>query len=354
MPYFWHFVNHPCIFLGQTAHIRLCWPNMKKTLTGLQPTNFLHLGNYIGAIQPALGLQDKTQLMMMIVDYHAITVPQVASDLRKNVLFAAATYLACGIDPAKTTMFQQSRISEHTELAWILNCVAKMGEMERMTQYKDKALGKGESVSVGLFTYPILMAADILLYNTELVPVGDDQKQHVELARDLAMRFNKTYGETFVIPEPVIRQEGARIMGLDDATKKMSKSSTSPKSYISLMDEDDVIRKKIMSAVTDSGTAIATDRNRPAVTNLLTILSVVLGKPVEKLELEYVGKGYGEFKKDLAEALVAYVAPIRTNIKTYLENPDEIRKVLDDGAKRAKEAASHKMKKVRERVGVNV
>lgn len=327
---------------------------MKKALTAIQPSGFLHLGNYIGAIEPAVRLQDETQLTMFIVDYHAITVPQKPEDLRRNILFAAATYLAAGIDPTKTTMFQQSRVPAHTELAWVLGCVARMGEMERMTQYKDKsAKGESGSASVGLFTYPILMAADILLYGTEIVPVGEDQKQHVELARDLAERFNKTFGETFVIPEPRIRAEGARIMGLDDATKKMSKSATSAKSYISLTDEPDVIRKKIMSAVTDSGTEIRTDRNRPAITNLLNIYSVVTGRPIEAIELAYVGKGYGDFKKDLAEAVVEYLAPMQAKISIFLNDKAELKRILDDGAERANKAADFKIRQVRQRIGVN-
>ncbi len=326
---------------------------MKKALTAIQPSGFLHLGNYVGAIEPAVRLQGETDLTMFIVDYHAITVPQKPAELRRNILFAAATYLACGIDPEKTMIFQQSRVPAHTELAWILNCTAKMGEVERMTQFKDKT-AKGESPSVGLFDYPVLMAADILLYNTDLVPVGEDQKQHVELARDLAIRFNRDFGETFTVPQPVIRAEGARIMGLDDATKKMSKSATSPKNYISLTDEPDVIRKKIMGAVTDSGTEIRTDRNRPAVTNLLSLLSVVTGRPVESLELSYLGKGYGEFKKDLAEAVVEYLAPIQAKLSLLIADEAGLKRILDDGAKRANDRAEFKMRIVRQKIGVNV
>lgn len=327
---------------------------MKKSLTAIQPSGVLHLGNLIGAIEPAVQLQETSELTMFIVDYHAITVPQKPIELRKNILFATATYLGCGIDPKKTTMFQQSRISEHTELAWILNCIAKTGELERMTQYKDKAIGKGESVSVGLFDYPVLMAADILLYDTEVVPVGEDQKQHVELARDLAERFNKQFGETFVIPEPKIRAEGARIMGLDDATKKMSKSATSVKSYISLMDDSDVVRKKIMSAVTDSGTEIRTDRNRPAITNLLTIFSIVTNRSVESIEHSYAGKGYGDFKKDLAEAVVLYLDPIRAKIQMYLGDETELKRILNDGAERAKKQAQFKMHRIRQKLGITL
>ena len=355
---------------------------MKKCITGLQPTNFLHIGNYIGAVEPAVALQDENDLSIFIADYHAITMAQEPKNLRKGILFAAATYLACGIDPVKTMVFQQSRVPAHTELAWILQCTARMGEMERMTQFKDKSakarggipqeyttphstddhetlsvrseLSELRSPSVGLFTYPILMAADILMYDTEVVPVGDDQKQHVELARDLAIRFNRDFGETFVVPEPKIREEGARIMGLDDATKKMSKSATSPKNYISLTDEPDVIRKKIMGAVTDSGTEIRTDRNRPAVTNLLSIYSVVTGKPIETIELQYVGKGYGEFKKDLAEAVVTYLAPIQAKLSLLIADETELKRILDDGAKRANDRAEYKMRIVRQKIGVRV
>lgn len=327
---------------------------MKKALTGIQPSGFLHLGNYIGAVEPAVALQAENDLSIFIADYHAITVPQDPKDLRKGILFTAAAYLASGIDPIKTMVFQQSRVPAHTELAWILQCVARMGETERMIQYKEKARDRGESVSVGLFTYPVLQAADILLYDTRVIPIGEDQKQHVELARDLAERFNKTFGETFIIPEPQIRADGARIMGLDDATKKMSKSATSPKNYISLTDEPDVIRKKIMTAVTDSGTEIRTDRNRPAITNLLTIFSVVTGRPIEALELAYLGKGYGEFKKDLAEALVEYLAPIQAKISILLADETELKRILDDGAKRANDRAEFKMRIVRQKIGVNV
>lgn len=327
---------------------------MKRIITGLQPTNFLHIGNYFGAIEPAVALQESGNLRMFIVDYHAITVPQDPAALRKNILFAAATYLACGIDPKRTVMFQQSRVPAHTELAWILQCVCKMGEAERMTQYKDKALGKGESVSVGLFTYPILMAADILLYDTDVVPVGDDQKQHVELARDLAIRFNRDYGDTFVVPEPQIRKEGARIMGLDDPTKKMSKSASSPKNYLSLLDDEATLRKKIMSAVTDTSAEIRTDRNRPGITNLLTLFSLVTGRTIEKIETEYVGKGYGDFKRDLADAVVAYILPIQERIHANLKDEPSLLAVLSDGAARANELAEKKIAIVRKRLGVNL
>lgn len=325
---------------------------MKRVLTGLQPSGLLHIGNYFGAVEPMVRLQGESEMFMFIPDYHAITVPQKPEELRKNILFATAVYLAAGIDPKKTILFQQSAVSQHTELGWVLNCVAKMGELERMTQYKDKATGKGENVSVGLFDYPILMAADILLYDTQQVPVGADQKQHVELARDLAMRFNKTFGDTFVIPEPLIRKEGARIMGLDSTEKKMSKSAASPKNYISLMDDAETVEKKIRSAVTDSGTEVKYSGSHPALSNLLTIFSLVTGQPIKDIEKAYAGKGYGAFKLDLAVAVNAWLAPLQAKIKQHLANEAGLIKILDAGAAKAREIAEKKMKAVRARIGV--
>lgn len=327
---------------------------MLRALTALQPSGLLHIGNYFGAIEPAIAMQDEFDLVMFIVDYHAITVPQDPKELRKNILFATATYLAAGLNPEKTLLFQQSRVSQHTELGWVLQCIARMGEVERMTQYKDKALGKGESVSVGLFTYPILMAADILLYGTNVVPVGHDQKQHVELARDLAMRFNRDYGDTFIVPEPCIRKEGARIMGLDDPTKKMSKSSPAPKSYISLLDDAETIQKKIKSAVTDSGSEVKAGADRPALTNLLTIFSLVAKRSIKDIEADYEGKGYGAFKADLADAIIAYLEPLQTRIQAGLENEHLLIEILDRGAERAQARAEETMKKVRANIGVTL
>lgn len=300
--------------------------------------------------------------MLFIVDYHAITVPQDPETLRRNILFATATYLAAGIDPEKTMLFQQSRVSEHTELAWILNCIVHIGELERMTQYKEKAsrgsraskASRNDSVSVGLFDYPVLMAADILLYDTNVVPVGDDQKQHVELARDLAERFNKTFGETFVVPQPQIRKEGGRIMGLDDPTKKMSKSAPSEKNYISLMDDEAAVLKKIKSAVTDSGSTISYEQSRPGLANLLTIYSLVTEKTIDQIVSEYEGKGYGDFKIDLAGAVSVYLAPLQEKIRGYIEDETKLLKILDNGAARAKALAGKKMGLVREKVGVKL
>ncbi|MBU1705532.1 tryptophan--tRNA ligase [Patescibacteria group bacterium] len=327
---------------------------MKKALTALQPSGLLHLGNYFGAIEPAVQLQKDHDLIMFAVDYHAITVPQDPKELRQNILFAAATYLAAGIDPNRTLLFQQSLVPQHTELAWVLNCIVKIGELERMTQYKDKAKGKGESVSVGLFDYPVLMAADILLYDTQVVPVGEDQKQHVELARDLAQRFNKQFGETFVVPTPVIRKHGARLMGLDDPSKKMSKSAASPKNYISLMDDVKTVEKKIKSAVTDSGSEIKAGKDRPALTNLLTIFSLVANKPVADIEQEYQGRGYADFKNDLANAINQFLKPLQEQIQKNLANEKQLIKTLESGAKKAELLAEQKMQVVRKKLGVSL
>lgn len=325
-----------------------------RALTALQPTNILHIGNLFGALQPMVEAQKEHETFLFVVDYHAITVPQDPAKLRQSILFATACYLAAGMDPKKTTIFQQSMVSEHTELAWILNCVAHMGELERMTQFKDKSKKQKDGVTVGLFTYPVLMAADILLYDTNVVPVGEDQKQHVELTRDLAERFNKRFGETFVIPKPVIREHGARIMALDDPMAKMSKSAESVKSYISLMDEPDIIRKKIRSAVTDTEGGIVYDEQRPGVANLMEIMSLVTKRSFGEIENDYIGKGYGDFKSDLAEALVLYLTPLQAEINGWLKNEDELIKLLTNGADRARVIASKKLAQVKEKIGVSL
>jgi tryptophanyl-tRNA synthetase len=325
-----------------------------RALTALQPTNILHIGNLFGALQPMVEAQKEHETFLFVVDYHAITVPQDPAKLRQSILFATACYLAAGMDPTKTTIFQQSMVSEHTELAWILNCVGHMGELERMTQFKDKSKKQKDGVTVGLFTYPVLMAADILLYDTTVVPVGEDQKQHVELTRDLAERFNKRFGDTFVIPKPVIREHGARIMALDDPMSKMSKSAEAAKSYISLMDEPDVIRKKIRSAVTDTGGGIVYDTARPGVANLMEIMSLVTKQTFGQIENDYLGKGYGDFKSDLAEALVLYLTPLQAEITGWLKNEDELIKLLKNGADRARAIASKKLAQIKEKIGVSL
>lgn len=328
---------------------------MANVLTALQPSGILHIGNYFGAIEPFVRFQNEGHInFLFMVDYHAITVPQDPEELRKNMLFAASTYLAAGVDPTKTILFQQSRVSAHTELAWILNCIAHMGELERMTQYKDKTRGKGESVTVGLFDYPVLMAADILLYDTEIVPVGDDQKQHVELARDLAERFNKRFGETFTIPKPQIRKEGARIMALDDPEHKMSKSAESAKSYLSLMDDEKTVAKKIASAVTDSESVITYDVNRKGLANLMTMYSLVTGMTMAEIETMYQGKGYGDFKKGLAQSISEYLKPMQEKINGHLADEASLKQLLDRGAEKAKQLAETKMKLIREKIGVQL
>lgn len=327
---------------------------MSRILTALQPSGTLHIGNYFGAVEPMVLLQSSNENFLFVVDYHAITVPQEPETLRHNILFATATYLAAGIDPKRTILFQQSRVSEHTELAWILNCVAHMGELERMIQFKDKARGKGETVSVGLFDYPVLMAADILLYDTQVVPVGEDQKQHVELARDLAERFNKRFGETFVIPKPEIRKQGARIMALDDPETKMSKSATSEKNYISIMDDEKTVLKKIKAAVTDSQGTVRSDESRHGITNLITIMSLVTGKTTEEIENAYTGKGYGDFKTDLAVQISAFLTPLQEKIREYLNQPNTLINTLNDGAARASTIARKKMEDVRKKIGVQL
>src|ERR671932_1923613 len=277
----------------------------QRVFSGVQPSGNLHLGNYLGALKNWVSIQDLYENYFCIVDLHAITVPQDPKVLRQKVREVAAVYLAVGLNPEKSVMFRQSRVSGHAELAWLLNCVAKVGELSRMTQFKDKAQkGGAEAASVGLYDYPVLMAADILLYNAHLVPVGEDQRQHLELTRTLARRFNHTYGETFVVPEPMILDIGARVMALDDPTQKMSKSSPTPAGYVALLDEPDTIRRKIRRAVTDSGTQITAALQKPAITNLLGIYAALTGKTIPELEEQYGGKGYGDFKRDLAEVVV--------------------------------------------------
>lgn len=322
-------------------------------LSGLQPTNVVHIGNYIGALKQWSEMQNRYPCLFCIVDLHAITVPQDPKVLRENTLNAAATYLATGIDPNHSHIFIQSEVPEHAELGWILTTLVKMSELERMTQFKDKAKKRGENVGAGLFTYPALMAADILLYNATAIPVGEDQMQHLEMARVLARRFNQTFGETFAIPQAFIQKAGARIMGLDDPTVKMSKSAASPANYIALSDTDDVIRKKIMRAVTDSGSDISYDPiKRPALANLLTIYHHMTGAHLKDVEKEFAGKGYGDFKKALAEAVITHLAPMRAKIAEYRSDDGELTRILDKGRDFARAAAAAKMDDVRKKVGL--
>lgn len=325
-----------------------------RILTGIQPTNILHLGNLFGALKPAVELQHENDLFMMVVDLHAITVPQEPKKLHENILFATACYLAAGIDPKKTVLFQQSQVPAHAELGWILQTIARMGELERMTQYKDKAKAKNQDTSVGLFTYPVLMAADILLYDAQAVPIGQDQKQHLELARDLAERFNRDFGQTFVIPEPAVTKTGGRVLALDNPEVKMSKSAASAKNYISLMDDSDTVRKKIMSAVTDSQPAITVDPSRPGLGNLLTIFELVTGEKMANIAKRYDGKGMKALKEDLAEAIVHYLSPLQRKIEELLQDPASLEAILAEGSDRAKPLAEAKIKAVKERLGLAV
>lgn len=323
-----------------------------RALTGIQPTNALHIGNLFGALMPAIEMQKTYDLTMMIVDLHAITVPQDPKKLRSNILFLAAAYIAAGIDPKKTVLFQQSQVPAHSELGWLLQTVARMSELERMTQYKDKATTKKENVSVGLFTYPILMAADILLHDIDAVPVGEDQKQHVELTRDLAERFNRDFGETFVVPKPMIRSEGARILGLDNPEKKMSKSAASAKNYISLTDDADTIAKKIRSAVTDSLPGITVDDSRSGLKNLLTIHSLATGRSAADIAAEFDTQGNKAFKDATATALIDFLSPIQRKMTELLVDEFALIAILAEGAEKAAKQATAKLEHAKAHMGL--
>jgi len=328
---------------------------MARILSGIQPSGTLTLGNYLGAIKNFVKLQHEHECLFMVVDLHAITVPQERLELRKKITELAALYVACGIEPTKASIFIQSEVPQHAELSWILTCNTGMGELERMTQFKDKSAKQGEKgghIGVGLFSYPVLMAADVILYDVDMVPVGADQKQHMELTRDLAERFNSKYGDTFKVPAVYIPPTGARIMSLQDPTKKMSKSDDNPKGSVLLNDEPDVIRKKIKSAVTDSEGVVGYDPvNRPGISNLLDIYAVITGEAVEDIVARYEGKGYGDFKSDLAEVVVTELEPIQNRLQAILES-GEIDEILDNGRDNAMRLAVRKMDKVKHKVGL--
>lgn len=324
---------------------------MKTIFSGIQPSGTITLGNYIGALKQFVDLQNDYNCFFCIVDQHAITVPQEPQKLRKNIRGLAALYLAVGIDPEKATLFIQSEVPAHAQAGWMMQCISYIGELERMTQFKDKSGGK-EAVSASLLTYPPLMAADILLYNTDLVPVGEDQKQHMELTRDLAERFNKKYNDILTIPEISLAKVGARIMSLQDPTKKMSKSDPNQKAFISLLDEPAQIVKKIKSAVTDSEGIIKYDpENKPGVSNLLSIYSILAEKPIAEIEAMYNGKGYGDFKGDLAEVVVNYLKPIQDKFHHLVES-SELDEILDRGAEKANAVASKTLKKMEKAMGL--
>lgn len=324
---------------------------MKRVFSGVQPTGNIHLGNYLGALKQFVELQDDNECIYCIVDLHSITVPQDPKELRKHILDVAALYLSIGVDPKKSTVFVQSDVSGHSELSWILTCSSYTGELSRMTQFKDKSRGK-ESAPAGLFTYPILMAADILLYDTDIVPVGNDQKQHIEICRDIAIRVNNRFKDTFVIPDGRFLKEGARIMALDDPTKKMSKSAENIHSRISLLDEDSKIKKSIMRATTDSDGEIRFDpENKPGVSNLLNIYSALSGKSIDDIVADFAGCGYGDFKKELVEITKEALVPIKQNFNEIRET-EELKQILRDSADRANTIAEKTMKRVKANFGL--
>lgn len=322
----------------------------KRIFSGAQPTGNLHVGNYLGALKNWVALQNEYESLFCIVNLHAVTIARDPKILRQKTLDLTRIYLAAGIDPKISTVFVQSDVSEHAELAWILNCVARIGELERMTQFKDKAKGKQEKVGAGLLVYPTLMASDILLYQTDLVPIGQDQKQHLELTRDLATRFNRDYGETFQVPDAFIPPTGAKILSLQEPEKKMSKSDENVNGAIFLLDDADTITKKIKRAVTDSGTEIRFDESRPAINNLLTIYQLLTNKTAEECEAEFDGKGYGHFKSTLAETIVEFLKPFQARVKEI--DDEQLNRILKDGAERARVTARETLKTVYERMGI--
>lgn len=331
----------------------------KRLFSGIQPSGNLHLGNYLGAIKQWLSLQDEYEAIFCVVDLHAIMGrPQDPKKLREKTLQIAKIYLASGVNPVKATLFVQSHVQEHTELTWILNTIAKVAELERMTQFKDKtSKSEKETIGVGVFDYPVLMAADILLYDTVIVPVGKDQMQHIELTRTLAKRFNDRFGELFVIPEGKLSKEGQLIMGLDDPTKKMSKSASSEYNYIALTDDADTVRRKIKKAVTDSGSEIVysddpsdAEAGKPALRNLINIYSLLSGKTPKEIESMYVGKGYGDFKTDLAEVIVNFLTPFQERLAAISD--EQVLAILQAGAEKVKPIARAKMKQVYDAVGL--
>jgi tryptophanyl-tRNA synthetase len=324
----------------------------KKTVfSGVQPSGELTIGNYIGAIKNWIELQDEYDCYYSIVDLHAITVPQVPKDLRKNTLDLLAIYLACGLDPEKSTIFIQSHVPAHVELTWVLNSISYMGQLSRMTQYKEKSQRSEENLNAALFTYPVLMASDILLYQTDLVPVGEDQKQHVELARDLAERFNNKYSETFKVPEPLIKKEGARIMSLQNPDKKMSKSDGNENGYILILDDPDTTRRKVKRAVTDSIGEVKYNDEQVGIKNLINIYSVFSGASIGEIENKYAGQGYGKFKEDVAEVVIEGLAPIQKRYKELINNKDYLEKVYREGRDRAEYKAMKTLRKVYKKVG---
>jgi tryptophanyl-tRNA synthetase len=325
---------------------------MKRVFSGVQPTGDIHLGNYVGAMKQFVGLQDEHECFYCIVDLHALTVPQDPEALRKTSYRLAAIYLAIGLDPKKSTLFIQSQVSAHAELGWLLSCISYFGELSRMTQFKDKSKGK-KNVSSGLFMYPVLMAADILLYQTDFVPVGNDQEQHLELARTLAARFNNRFGEAFVMPQGIIPKEGARIMSLVDPSKKMSKSDEDGNGRINLLDSPGAVKKKIMKATTDSESVIRYDEdNKPGVSNLLNIYSVMSGMSVPDIVKKYEGCGYGVFKKDLVDVINENLSVIQDRCQSFSE--EQLESILRDGSEKAQVVAEKTLNDVKRKIGLAI
>jgi tryptophanyl-tRNA synthetase len=324
---------------------------MKRIFSGVKPSGPLHLGNYLGALRNWVELQREYESFFCIVNLHAITVPQAPEELRQRTRETARLYLALGIDPQVSTVFVQSDVAEHAELAWLLNCIARMSELERMTQFKDKARKQTENIGVGFFDYPVLMAADILLYQTDLVPVGEDQKQHLELARDLAIRFNRDFGETFRVPEPFIPKLGARIMSLSDPARKMSKSDEeNDAGCVMLLDDAQTVERKFKRAVTDSGTEIRFDEKRPAITNLLTIYHLLTGKDPAVIEEQFSGQGYAALKQELADVTTAFLQPLQERARAI--DSDKLNEILGTGATRAKTIARATLDEAKARMGI--
>ena len=326
--------------------------NKKIIFSGIQPSGNLTLGNYLGALKNWVKLQNEYDCFFCVVDLHAITVKQIPADLRKRTLEVLAIYIACGIDPDKNTLFIQSHVPAHSEASWLLTCNTYMGELSRMTQFKDKAKKHGDSIPAGLFAYPVLMAADILLYNTDLVPVGIDQKQHLELARDLGARFNNAYSPTFKIPEPYIPPVGAKVMSLQDPTKKMSKSDDNPNSYILIMDPPEFIRKKISRAVTDSIGVVNYTDEQPGVKNLLDILISIKGYTKDEVVDLYKDKGYADLKKDVADAIIDELAPIQEKVNILLKDKKALEEIYKLGAEKANYAAIKNLRKMQKKIGL--
>ena len=327
----------------------------QRIFSGVAPSGNIHLGNYLGAIRNWVKLQHEYDSIFCVVDMHAITMPRDPEELRKKTIEVAKLYLASGINPETSILFIQSHIPEHAELMWILNTLTKTGELSRMTQFKDKAeLSTGdnksfENVPLGIFNYPILMVADILLYNTNLVPVGEDQLQHIEITRTLAKRFNKQFGDTFIIPEAYVQKEGMRIMGLDDPTKKMSKSAKSEYNYVSLTDDAETVRRKIKKAVTDSGSEIVYRDDKPALKNLINIYSLLSEKSPQEIEKEYAGKGYADFKTGLAETIITFLEPFQKKMSELTD--EKVLAILRDGAEKVRPIAKAKLDEVKKKVG---